>query len=258
MKKSVLVLSSILILFAFTNVTIAKTAVTNPATSAAIKLYKAGNYTSAYSSLQEIVKKDKGNALAVYYLAMTEVQLGKTEEAIKDYETVIKMSPNGVLGSYAKKGKKCVATPEKCHEPEAKPGDNDTEEDKFIKGIYRSNFTKEARGMHEQQKINNLKREINRQEEMTPQRFKEYKDFSSQAPSNDEIVEALRTLQRAGLSDVLGRHEYDSSDLLGINNTSRNEYDMLNQLFSANKSGTSNLSPQVIQSLLTTQMTTGF
>ena len=195
------------------SVSFAKTAVTNPATTEAIKLYKSGNYTNAYMALNAIVKKDQTNALAYYYLAMTEVQLGKIDDAVKNYETVIKMSPNGVLGSYAKKGKKCVETPEKCHEPEVVQN-NDTEEDKFIKS-YKATFSKEARGVYEQQKINNLRREINRQEELTPQRFKEYKDFSSEVPTNDEIVTALRTLQRAGLSDVMGRNNSDLSLKIG-------------------------------------------
>lgn len=257
MKKSILVLLSVMILSMAGSVSFAKTSVTNPATAEAIKLYKSGNYTNAYSALVQILKKDRTNALALYYIAMTEVQLGKLDDAIRDYEAVIKMSPNGVLGSYAKKGKKCVETPERCHEPEAKPSDNDSEEDKFIKS-YKSTFSKEARGVYEQQKINNLRREINRQEELTPQRFKEYKDFSSEVPTNDEIVTAIRTLQKAGLSDVMGRANSDLSLIYGENNN-RNGYDMLNMLFSQNNNGTtSNLSPQVIQSLLTTQMTTGF
>lgn len=263
MKKNILVLLSVVMLSLAVNVATAKPAVTNPATSAAIKLYKSGNYTGAYNSLKEILKKDQTNALAYYYLAMTEVQLGKTEEAIENYTRVMKMSPNGVLGSYAKKGKKCVETPERCHEPEVSASKaTETDEDRFIKGAYGSGFSKDARGVYEKQKIESLKREINRQNELPPQRFKEYKDFSSEVPTNDEIVNALRTLQRAGLSDVMPNNRYasDVSSLLGDdNNSARTGYDMLNLLLKQNNSSTtSNLSPQVIQSLLTTQMTTGF
>ena len=263
MKKSVLVLLSLIILSTGASIVCAKPSATSPATAAAIKLYKSGDYTSAYSSLRTIINKEPGNALAYYYLAMTEVRLGKTGEAIKDYETVMAMSPNGVLGSYAKKGKKCVEFPDKCHEPEvSSSAASDTAEDRFIKGIYGSGFSKEARGIHEQQKINNLKREINRREELTPQDFKDYKDFSSQAPTNDEIVAALRVLQKAGLSDVVGVNGYNSdlSLLLGTeNNSGRAGYDMLNMIFSQNGNGTTkNLNPQVIQSLLSTQMSTGF
>lgn len=262
MKKSILVLLSIMVFAAAVNTVTAKPAPTNQVTSSAIKEYKSGNYTKAYTSFTKIVKDDPSNALAYYYLAMTDVQLGKLEDAVKNYETVIRMSPNGVLGNYAKRGKKCVETPEKCHEVEVSPAQaNETEEDKFIKGVFGSGFSKDARGVHEQQKIENLKREINRRDELTPNDFKGYKDFSSQAPTNDEIVTAIRTLQRAGMTDLFGTNSYNSdiSAMLGVENGSnRSGYDALNMLFGQNRNGANNLDPQVIQSLLTTQMTTGF
>ena len=46
-------------------------------------------------------------------------------------------------------------------------------------------------------------REMNRGNDVEPQKFREYKDFSGEVPTNDEIVAALRTLQRAGLSDII-------------------------------------------------------
>ena len=64
-------------------------------------------------------------------------------------------------------------------------------EDKFIKGGYGSGLSKDARAVHERAKIENLKREINRNDEVTPDKFKGYRDFSSYAPTNDEIVAAL-------------------------------------------------------------------
>jgi tetratricopeptide (TPR) repeat protein len=257
MKKSILVLLSIIVMSAVVGSVSAKVAPTNSATSAAIKAYKSGNYTSAYSALTKIVNDDPSNALAYYYLAMTNVQLGMVNDAIQNYDVVMRMSPNGVLGSYAKKGKKCIETADKCNEPEVQTS-TDTDEDRFIKGIFGSGFSKEARGEYEKQKIENLKREINRRDELTPQQFKDYKDFSSEVPTNDEIVNAIRTLQRAGMSDVFG-NSYGSeiSAMLGENNSNRAGYDMLNMMFQ-NKGGMSNLSPQVIQSLLTSQMTTGF
>ena len=95
---------------------------------------------------------------------------------------------------------------------------------------------------------------MNRKNEITPSQFKEYKDFSSEAPTNDEIVSALRVLQRAGLSDILaGNNRFNEMSLLtgGQNNSNS----VLNLLMGNNNNS---LSPQIIQSLLTNQMTTGF
>lgn len=87
------------------------------------------------------------------------------------------------------------------------------------------------------------------------QNFKDYKDFSSQAPTNDEIVAALRVLQRAGLSDLVRGNNVTDLSLLTGNQGYNNENAVLNMLTG---NGSSSLNPQVIQSLLTNQMSIGF
>ena len=257
MKKPILILLSVMVLGMATVVN-AKQATTNPATAAAIKLYKAGNYTQSYLTFSEIVKKDPSNALAYYYLGMSSVQLGRRDEAISNYTRAMELSPNGILGSYAKKGIKCAEDPLTCHEvPVQTKAEEESPEDKFIRGAYGSGLSEKARGVHEKQKMENIKREINRRDEIAPQSFKEYRDFSSQGPSNEEIVSAIKTLQAAGIYDVQGGDYSGISNILGTQNGS-NGYDVLNLLLGANKGNSSNLNPQIIQSLLTTQMTAGF
>ena len=103
MKKTVIRVLSVLILLASVNVVYAKVKATSPATAQAIKFYKAGNYVQSYIKCTAIVEKDPSDALAYYYLAMSNAQLGKKDEAIRAYDNAIYLSPNGVLGSYAKK-----------------------------------------------------------------------------------------------------------------------------------------------------------
>lgn len=249
MKKMALKILSIMILLASINVAYAKVKATSPATAQAIKYYKSGNYTQAYLACENIVAKDPSDALAQYYLAMSYVKLGRKSDAIAAYDRVISLSPNGIVGNYAQKGKQCIETPSLCHEPIPVPGaENDTPEDKFIKGKFGSGFSHKARGVHEKEKIENIRRDMNRYDELEPERFKEFKDFSTQAPSNDEIVAAIRTLQKAGLSDTINFSNHNSFN---------KDYDMLNMIFS-NNGGTTNLSPQVIQSMLSAQMSAGF
>ena len=53
--------------------------------------------------------------------------------------------------------------------------------------------------------------------------------------------------------------EPESYLIVGTENSSnRTVYDMLNMMFGQNKNSMNNLNPQLIQSLLTTQMTTGW
>lgn len=254
MKKSIIVLLSVLVSAMAINAASARTFAKNAETANAIKMYKAGNYTQAYTGLKQVVEKDPSNGLAYYYLGMTSTQLGNKKEAIENYEKAIELSPNGILGRYAKKGKTCLEDPIKCNAP-FDYNDGESSEDRFIKS--KTIFSDEARNKDETEKINNLRREMNRGNEIPPQRFKDYKDFSSQAPSNDEIVNAIRILQRAGLSNMIGSAN-NSSDLSMIvgNSGTQNNYDVLNMLFSGEQN--SKVSPQVLQMLLSSQMSTSF
>lgn len=244
MKKSIIALLSILVLVATINVASAKTT-NNSSLASAIKMYKAGNYSQSYNALSDIVSKDQSNALAYYYLAMTSAQIGKKDEAIENYEKVLNLSTNSQLTRYAKKGKVCLENPDKCSDPY----DDESDMDKFIRRSYGSGFSTEARSEYEKQKIENLMREMNRKDDIPSQKFKDYRDFSSEVPTNDEIVTALRTLQRAGLGNLVFGNGYSELSALGGRNA--NEYDMINALMGGKNTS---LSPQVIQSLITNQM----
>lgn len=250
MKKYILILMTAIICVSTMNFVSAKTTTSNSTLANAIRLYKAGNYSQSYIAFNNIVKRDPSNAVAYYYLAMTSAQIGKKDEALANYEKVISLSPNGQLGRYATKGKTCLETPDKCHEESEESAD-----DRFIQSRFGTGFSEKARGEYEKQKIENFMREMNRSNDVTPQKFKDYKDFSSEVPTNDEIVAALRVLQRAGLGDVLNNNVNEMSLLTGNNNEINSNNAMLNMLMG---SGKSSLSPQVIQSLLTNQMSVGF
>ena len=99
-----------------------------------------------------------------------------------------------------------------------------------------------------------MMREMNRKDDISPDKFNEFKDFSGQAPSNDEIVNAIKVLQKAGLVDLLSSN-VNYSNLSVLNGNSR-ELDVMQMLYG--NSNNQNLSPQVIQSLLTNQFSVGF
>ena len=114
MKKNILTLISLLVLFSSINITYAKT--NNTELANAIKLYKNGNYSQCYYSLNDIIKKDPSNALAHYYMGMTYAQLGKKEEAIASYDSALSLTSKiNNLSRYAQKGKRCLETPDKCN-----------------------------------------------------------------------------------------------------------------------------------------------
>ncbi len=245
MKKKILVLLSIVLLSSTINMAYSKSGNSNELPGL-IKLYKAGNYSECYLRLSDYVKKDPANAFAYYYLAMSSAQLGKKDEAITNYGKVLALtSPNGALGRYAQKGKTCLETPDKCTE-----STYSSPMEEFIRGKGAA-VTEEVRSDYERLKIENMMREINRSDDIAPQKFEEYKDFSGAAPTNDEIVAALRTLQRAGLGSF-NNYSADLSLLTGYQQKPE-EVQMMNMLV-----GNPSINPQLIQSLLTNNMSLGF
>jgi len=244
MKKTALILTGIMLFASLNGVCYAKSN-TNSDLMTAIRMYKAQNYTQSYSKLQTYIKKDPSNPLAYYYLAMVYVQVGNQPEAIANYEKVMALAPKGgTLSQYAEIGKVCLEDAKACKELKAKE-DYDFDSTKFGSG-----WTDSVRGQYEKLKLENIMREINRSEESAPADMRDFRDFSSMnneaAPTNDEIVAAMRVLQRAGFSSNYGMT--DASLLMG------NGYSQ-NQMF--NMFG-SNMSPQLIQALMTNNMSMGF
>lgn len=251
MKKKLLTILSIMVLCSAFSTAFAKSTMT-PELAQVIKLYKAGNYTQCYLKVDNVIKNDPSNALAYYYKAISATKIGKKEEAITNYDKAITLAPKkSNLSKYATKGKKCLETPDKCNEPEITD-----ETEKFIKTRGKL-FSDGVKGQYEKLKIENMMREINREEDIAPEKFKEYKDFSSMnnntesMPTNDEIVAAIRVLQKAGLYNNNGFGS-GYSELSLLNESPNNESSMLDLM------GNTSVSPQVIQALLTRSNSLGF
>lgn len=244
MKKKLLVLLSILVLSSTINIVSARTTVSSDLAQA-IRLYKSGNYTECYTKLNEIVKKDSTNGLAYYYLGMTSAQVGKRAEALENYEKAISLTtPSSSVNAYAEKGKRCIESPETCNQPSIT-----SSLDEFIRRSHNTSVSDEVKSNIEKLQIDSIKREINRSDDepISPQRFREFKDFSTMnndVPTNDEIVAAIKVLKNAGLD---GFYNNDLSFLTGNNQQAQ----LLNAFGSS-------LSPQVIQAMLTNNMSLGF
>lgn len=244
MKKKLMIFLSILVLSSAINVAYSKPA-TNNELALAIRMYKTGNYTQCYTTLNNVIKKDPANAVAYYYLGMTAAHIGKKEEAIANYDRAISLTTTGQsINAYAEKGKRCLEDSEKCQESAF-----ESSLDEFISNLSKKNLSDEVKGDYERLKIEQLKRDMNKGGAIDSQKFKEFKDFSSmnnETPTNDEIVAALRILQKAGIGASFNN---DFSMLTGNNSQ---QMQMLNML------GGSNMNPQLIQALLTNNMSLGF
>ena len=247
MKKTALLILSLAIMSATIGTAYSKTA-TSTELAEYINLYKSQNYTECYDRLSAYVLKEQANALAYYYLAMSATRLGKKDEAIDNYSKAISLAPvNSNLSAYARKGKRCIETPDACEEAVY-----DTPLEEFIKKSGYVKVSDEVNSQIEKLKIEEMMRKMNRFEDIDRDTFKQYRDFSTmnnQGPTNDEIVAALRTLQKAGLSNFANTNY---SDLSFLSDGNKNQDALLNMM------GNSKLSPQLIQTMLTNNMSLGF
>lgn len=243
MKKKLLMLLGVVVLSSMVY-TEAKSATSSDLTNA-IKMYKAGNYSQCYVTLERVIAADPSNALAYYYMAMTSAQIGRKDEAIDNYEKTLQLAPEkNNLSKFAAKGKRCLETPDKCQDSLY-----ESLEDEFIQSKVAPRFSTKVRGDLEKLRIEQMMRDINRNSEIAPQKFKEYKDFSSMnnsdVPTNDEIVAAMRVLQNAGFGSLYN----NSADLaLFPNSIDRTSVGMMG----------SSMNPQLIQALITNNLTQGF
>ncbi len=219
----------------------------------AISMYKAGNYTGCIQTMEQVLKQDPSNAVAHYYLAISNAQAGRTEEAISHYDTVIRLNTQETLVRYATRGKLCLEDAEKC-------AANATLDD-FIHGNRGFDLTNAVKNSIETQKIESIRRDINDNKDIEPARFNQYKRFSSSAetaPSNDEIVAALRVLQRAGFNTPATVPYTDLSTIYaGIvpDNNSDSMTSLMNILSSTSaKNNGKSVDPRILQSIMTTQM----
>jgi len=229
-----------------------------------IKKYKEGNYTGCIETMSNLIESDPSNAVAYYYLAMAYVQAGREMEAIENYSKVISLNTNPLLTEYASHGKLCLEDPVQCQAVL-------NESDKFIESPYNTGLSKILQSDLEKREIDFIRKEMNRGKEIDPTKFQEYRDFSSSKdvgnPSNDEIVAALRVLQRAGLSQSFASPfpnnnvspMNDINAFLSQNSNNAGNNAIMNMLpYLNNGNNGQQINPQLIQTMLMNQMIPSF
>ena len=77
---------------------------------AAVQNYRKGDYTSAKQAFSELHRQDPNAVRVIYYLAMTEAQLGNFKQAERGYKEAIRREPDGKIGLLAREGLKALPT----------------------------------------------------------------------------------------------------------------------------------------------------
>lgn len=248
-------------------------------TKVAIRKYKKGNYTGCLQDCQYIVSFQPKNAMAYYYLAMSYVQAGKQDEAIKAYSKVLSLKPNPKkthLAEYSQTGIRCLQTPDQCRlvVKKATPSVDTTVQqmsdlDKFIASPPSDGLSKSVREDFRQKQLNNIKNEINSDKDVDDYQLNKLNEIGSgikvaqSKPSDDEIKAALKTLNDAGINPYAQTNNYQNSDLSQVNMLMGGSKDnsMLNMIpfmLGQNKDGMNNYSPQIMQAVIMNSMMPDF
>lgn len=184
-----------------------------PQVSAAMKpiivKYRQEDYIGAMQDLEDLVKIEKNNTYAKYYLALCYTRLGYREEAQTLYKEVIYKDDNMALSHYSKRALSCLDDPnnEACMPPRQKLSEEEAAEldditlfinsGKKIHPAAMDKITRERMKI----KIDQEERKRAAEEEKRRQMEEEnqLQSYNLQ-PSNEEIAAALNTLSKIGMN----------------------------------------------------------
>ena len=240
-----------------------------------IELYKAKKYQECITKSETITKNDPTSVLGYYYCALSYAQLGNKTEAIKNYDKVIALGTNKELVKYAKTGKSKlnVKPPKKQITGADSILDETVEEKPQNKNI--SDKIEQS-----PQKTTEKKEQPQISESKTQ---KTENNNTNKPPTNDEIVNAIRVLQRAGLlqgglnalmNGNVGNQPYQQNQNNYMDSRTRELQEMLMMMNSGNNNNYNSgndlmqmlpymqnggkMSPQMIQMMLMKNMTPDF
>jgi len=263
----------------------------NPTLGHAKKSYLEANYTGAAQELFSYLEKNPESAEGFYYLAMTLAGLGDPNAAVEAYEKTITLTNDEGFRQLAAKGRDCITGGPLCsiisevaQEEELDPLDE------FIKAPYGDGFSPELQEKMKLEKLDSIKKNINRKPELDPDEVQEIKDFDKEYSgeqdkkssndnitgeklaladvSNEDIVSAINTLRDAGMTVTIqptvqpagyqNAQMAEMSMLLG-SGQNNNYNDPMNQMLpymmqAGSPDGSKNINPQVVQAMMMNSM----
>ena len=236
--------------------------VVNEQTNLAMKMYKNKNYTECLQIMYEVLDDDPSNVLAYYYIAIAQARLGETDKAKEAYRRVIDLNTSTQLSKYSENGIACLDDPENCRTAE------NMDPTKRAKESINAQI--------EKNKIDSVRSIINQKQdiqEVPIEYLKEFKDFSKpvnqkqnkvEAPTQNEIAEALDVLKRAGYQNYMPQPVMtpEMVQMSMLNSMNANANNMNNPManfmpYMLNHNPTAQMDPQLMQTMMMSSMMNG-
>ncbi|MBQ8635786.1 hypothetical protein IJ425_06510 [bacterium] len=166
--------------------------------------YRQRNYVGAMQDLEELVKVEKNNTYAKYYLALCYTRLGFKDEAKILYQEVINKDENLTLSHYSQQALDCLENPDNqaCKPPSVRAAEAEQLEPSDI-----DIFINSGRRIHPNAQDRITKERMERkleEDEYIRRQIEEEKIKAgmqvSAVPTNEEIASALNTLSKIGMN----------------------------------------------------------
>ena len=222
--------------------------------------YKKANYTGCIQDMESALKSNPNDILAKYYLALVYTKIGLKDEAKKYYQEVINQGSEKLLVDYAKKATTCLDNPEdKLCKIKI---DKDNEMDEFIESgqFLHPDLVKSM----QKRELKDLKENFNANKLPNMDDYRFINDAKDEVPTDAQIAAAVKVLAKVGYNPAaqVYNNSYISPQMaqLGMltntQNTNNNFVNLLPYLM-AQKNGNSNISPELIQTMLLNQSMAG-
>lgn len=262
------------------------TAMAEADVSLGIEAYQAGNYQQCIETMKNIVKNDPTSVISYYYLGLSYIKMGQDLLAVQNFNKVINLNSDSTLTKLARQGKAAIngsakietqlkditedikETVEEEYNPiledgaGANDGGNNAENNETPKKVEKASVQAQSGGGSKVIRASDYAK-ANPQAVNNP----------NAQPTNDDIVNAIRTLQKAGLLQngaaglvngqnampmqmpMDSRTQQMNSMLMMMNNGNGNN-GMMNMMPYMNNGG--KVDPQLMQMMLMNQMMPNF
>lgn len=233
-----------------------------------VELYQRGDYNGCISTMKASVKNDPTSAIGYYYLALSYAKTGKKLLAIRNYDKVVALNSDKSLTALAQQGKmKLQGEGVTAIEAQIKDIEDDVKEAQ-VEEKQEHLTPAELRQKYEEKNVSTKKDEAKTSAVI---KASDYVNTNRQ-PTNDEIVNAIRVLQKAGMLNGMsgmntmnGMNGYNPqmdaktqqmNAMLMMMNNNGNNNGMMNMMPFMNNNG--KLDPQMIQMMMMNQMMPNF
>ncbi len=264
MKKFAVLLSFLLISGSL-SFCLAQTKSVSSQVYSGIANYKKANYTGCIQDMESVLEKNPDDILAKYYLALVYTKIGMSDDAKKYYQAVVDQGSEKLLVKYSQRALTCLD----------KPDDKICAVKRSLEDDDMSEFIESGEFLHpdlvknmQKRELKDIKDNYNADREVDLDEYRFINDAKDEVPSDAEIAQAVKILAKVGYNPAAQIYNNAgsgslSSQMAQLNlltnsqNSNNNFVNMLPYLM-AQRGDNSNISPELIQTMLMNQAMPSF